>query len=136
MASDRPDLARDAGWPMLAAGVLLGPDGLGRFAHVECLSVLEHSRRPWLMAANIERLMMPGATLDLSAPFAWSLHAYPSDYYRFSTEGVRALFGAIEWQALLYAHECLVDGGKTPRKALAGHIYIARTEVFGWGVRR
>ena len=29
------------------------PESVGTFAHVDCVSVLEHVRRPWLMAANI-----------------------------------------------------------------------------------
>lgn len=111
------------------------PAGLGTFEHIECISVLEHSRRPWLVAANIERLMTPGATIDLSVPFVWSLHSYPCDLFRFTAGGVRELFPGIDWLALLYAHERLADSGKTPRKSIDGHIYIARTEVLGWGIR-
>jgi len=114
---------------------LSGLGQFGQFDHVECRSVLEHSRRPWLLAENIERLMLEGATLDLSVPFVWSLHAYPSDLFRFTAEGVRALFPSIKWQALRYAGAALTEGGKTPRAEVDGHIYIARTEVLGWGVR-
>jgi SAM-dependent methyltransferase len=111
------------------------PEDLGQFDHVECRSVLEHSRRPWLLAENIERLLVLGGTLDLSVPFVWSLHAYPSDLYRFSADGVVALFPRIRWAALRYAGATLTEGGKTPRAEIDGHIYIARTEVLGWGVR-
>lgn len=112
------------------------PDDLGLFSHVECRSVLEHARRPWLVAANIEGLLEPGGTLDLAVPFVWSLHSYPGDFWRFTVAAVRSLFARIEWRALRYAHRCL-DGerSKTPRATVNGHVFIARTEVLGFGVR-
>jgi SAM-dependent methyltransferase len=42
---------------------------LRSFAHVECMSVLEHSRRPWLLAANIERMLRPGGSIYVTVPF-------------------------------------------------------------------
>lgn len=110
------------------------PLGWDRFDHIECRSVLEHSPRPWLLAANLERMLVPGGTLDLSVPFVWGLHAYPSDYWRFSVEAVRSLFANIEWRALRYAGATLYEHGKTPRAVVDGHIHIARTEVLGFGV--
>jgi len=110
------------------------------FSHIECRSVLEHSRRPWLLAANIERLMHSGATLDLSVPFVWRVHAYPNDYWRFTTAAIRELFPNIEWTALRYATQSRLyeEGAKTER--LRGRaddlVYFARCEVLGWGVRR
>lgn len=107
------------------------------FSHVECHSVLEHSRRPWLLAANIERLMAPGATLDLSVPFIWRVHAYPSDYWRFTAEAVRSLFPNIEWQALAYATtKTLSSNDKALKRSIDGEVCFARTEVLGWGVKK
>jgi len=104
------------------------------FDHVECHSVLEHSRRPWLMAENITALMAPGATLDLRVPFVWKTHAYPSDYFRYTTEGVRALFPRIKWDALMYA-TCthLSKDAKLKGMNLDDRVYLARCEVLGWG---
>lgn len=73
------------------------PSGLGTFAHAECFSVLEHSRRPWLLAANIERLLESGGTLWVTVPWMWRRHGYPSDYFRFTTEGIKAIFPGIHW---------------------------------------
>lgn len=73
------------------------PAGLGTFAHIECFSVLEHSRRPWLLAANIERLLESGGTLWVTVPWMWRRHGYPSDYFRFTTEGIKAIFHGIQW---------------------------------------
>lgn len=109
------------------------PDGLGTFDHVDCLSVLEHSRRPWLMAANIERLMNPGATLYVLAPFAWRRHAHPDDYYRFTINGVKALFSEIDWLDSAWASVRLTREYKVKRTEIDGHPYIARTEVCLFG---
>jgi hypothetical protein len=63
-----------------------------RFRTVFCLSVLEHCRDPFLMADHITRLLAPGGRVCVSVPFAWKFHAYPSDYWRFTHEGVKLLF--------------------------------------------
>ena len=63
-----------------------------RFGSVFCLSVLEHCAQPFLMADNITRLLAPGGTLYVSVPYAWKFHGYPSDYWRFTHEGVKKLF--------------------------------------------
>jgi hypothetical protein len=55
--------------------------------------------------------------------------------FRLSADGVVALFPRIRWTALRYAGAELTEGGKTPRAEVGGHVYIARTEVLGWGVR-
>ena len=111
------------------------PEDIGQFMHVECMSVLEHSRRPWKMAANIERLLQPGGTLLVTVPFVWRVHGYPSDYWRFTKDGVRALFTRINWTAMAYANESLRhnDYVKPLNKAGGGHPYLARTEVFAFG---
>lgn len=111
------------------------PDDIGRFAHIECRSVLEHSPRPWLLAANLERLLVKGGTLDLSAPFVWNVHAYPDDFWRFTVPAVRSLFPNVEWKALMYCGAKLYEHGKTPREIVGGQVYIQRTEVLGFGVR-
>jgi len=112
------------------------PDGFGPFDHIELISTLEHSPRPWLIAANIERLMSPGATLHLSVPFVWNVHAYPADYFRFTVEGVRALFSRVRWAELLYAHGRFQRDGKVPPALLhGGQKYFARTQVMGFGCR-
>jgi SAM-dependent methyltransferase len=70
-----------------------------RFGTIFCLSVLEHCTRPFHMAENIERLLAPGGRVCVSVPFAWQFHGYPSDYWRFTHEGVRQLFPGIVFDA-------------------------------------
>lgn len=106
------------------------PD-IGKFSHIECLSVLEHSARPWLLAANLESLLAEGGTMFLAAPFVWRVHAYPNDYFRYTPEGVRLLFPSIKWDVL----ETVATTPKpiAPHVKHDGHPYFARSEVVGFG---
>lgn len=111
------------------------PADLGQFAHIECWSVLEHSRRPWLLAANLERLMKPGATIHLTVPFVWRFHNYPSDLFRYTAEGVRSLFDNVKWEKLMYAGDKLREDHYLRAQEFEGHPYFPRCEVVGFGVR-
>lgn len=113
------------------------PDDLGRFDHVECMSVLEHSRRPWLLAANLQKLMRKGATIYLTVPFVWRVHDYPSDYWRFTQDGIRALFPGITWHRMANASDVLKLNDMVPAVQVGDgeHPYLARTEVLAFGVR-
>ncbi|RJP24132.1 MAG: hypothetical protein C4527_19270 [Candidatus Omnitrophota bacterium] len=63
-----------------------------RFGTIFCLSVMEHCSQPFVMADNLTRLLQENGKLVLSVPFAWRYHGYPSDYWRFTQEGVLKLF--------------------------------------------
>lgn len=73
--------------------------GLSRFLRPGSLdavlsaSVLEHLHAPWLLAAEINRVLKPGGLVYHQAPGAWPAHAQPNDFWRFSAEGLRVLFG-------------------------------------------
>jgi len=110
------------------------PD-IGLFEHVECTSVLEHSRRPWLMAENIERVLRPGGTLFLAAPFVWKIHAYPDDYFRFTPNGVRSLFTRIRWESVMFASNELRPEKRVLLIHHNEHPYLPRSEVVAFGVR-
>lgn len=109
---------------------------MGRFDHVECMSVLEHCRRPWLMARTIEALLVEGGTLFVSVPFVWRIHAYPSDYWRLTPEGVKELFPGIAWETVALADDRVRKGDRLSRCEVRGHPYFARTETCGFGVRK
>ena len=68
-----------------------------RFATIFCLSVMEHVDQPFRMAENLTALLAPGGKLCLSVPFAWKFHGYPSDYWRFTHEGVKKLFPGLDF---------------------------------------
>jgi hypothetical protein len=113
------------------------PDDIGKFAHIECMSVLEHSRRPWLLAANLQRLLKRRGSIFLTVPFVWRFHAYDSDYYRFTAEGVRVLFPDVEWHALMYASNRLRPDEYLKAEEIGpeGHPFLPRCEVAGFGVK-
>jgi hypothetical protein len=108
----------------------------GAWHHIECMSVLEHCKRPWLMAANLEKMLEAAGTIFIAAPFVWKVHGYPDDYWRFTISGVKSLFTAIEWTQEAYSHRHLCRGEDIPA-ARAGEDWphMAVTEVCLFGHR-
>ena len=62
-----------------------------RFGSCVCAEVLEHVNYPAKMLANIWRILKPGAWLIVTVPFAFPIHAFPDDYWRFAPSGLRLL---------------------------------------------
>lgn len=86
-----------------------------RFATILCMSVLEHCRQPFRMAANITALLEePAGRAVLAAPFAWQLHGYPSDYWRFTPDGLAALFPDLNFEPALDRCSTDIDGDFRP----------------------
>jgi hypothetical protein len=115
------------------------PEWLGKFAHIECLSVIEHSRRPWLMAVNLEELLEPDGTIYVSVPFVWRLHQYPVDNWRISPNGLRVLFKGIKWDAIRIASDRKLmpeDVKKVPSIESRDGTYLLRCETLGFGRKR
>jgi len=104
----------------------------GQFDHVDCCSVLEHVARPWLLAQNIQNVMVPGASLVVSVPFSWRVHGYPSDYWRMTTEAVALLFDKVKWDRLVYVSNNLVVE-RPPGYRKKNKVYVERCEVVGFG---
>jgi hypothetical protein len=112
------------------------PQAIGAFSHIECMSVLEHSKRPWLLAANLQTMLEVGGTIYVAVPFIWRFHGYPSDFWRFTFQGIGALFPDIEWKAAAYAHKTLtLIDAKVPAKKIEGFPYYPRTETLAFGVK-
>lgn len=109
------------------------PASAGMFNHVDCLSVLEHSQKPWLVAANLEAVLPIGGTILVLVPFIWRVHNYPGDYWRFTMEGVKLLFNRIEWQDMAYLHKNIDVKGLFPKLTYDHHSYLGRTEVVAFG---
>jgi SAM-dependent methyltransferase len=93
---DGVDRVLDLTQPFEAIDEALGQQ---RFGTIFSFSVMEHCDQPFLMAENMTRLLKPGGKIVLSVPFAWKFHGYPSDYWRFTAEGIKKLFPGIDWDA-------------------------------------
>ena len=53
--------------------------------------VMEHVEKPWMMIHHIARILRPGGMCILSAPFMAPFHANPTDFFRFTEQGMRSL---------------------------------------------
>ncbi len=67
--------------------------GTEAFDAVIGCSVFEHIRRPWLAAPEICKVLRPGGKTFIQTHFAFPVHAYPYDYWRFTREALESLFG-------------------------------------------
>lgn len=65
------------------------------FDVIVSVDVFEHVNRPWLAAAEIERLLRPGGVSYTSTLFAWRYHPVPIDYWRFTPDCLEFLFGGL-----------------------------------------
>ena len=63
---------------------------------VACLALLEHVPDPAEIVSEIHRVLKPGGVVEAVVPFCHPYHAYPSDYTRFSREGLIDLFGTFD----------------------------------------
>ena len=92
--------------------------GTQRVRSIICLSVLEHVLDIFSFARNVEALLDEGGMVILSVPFAWEIHAYPGDYWRFTPEAIRYLFSGIDFDpGLSQVH---TDWGRTRSLATTG----------------
>lgn len=57
-----------------------------------CMDLLEHLPQPFLVAKNISDSLKKDALLFVTCPFVWEPHNFPGDYFRFTPQGVEALF--------------------------------------------
>ncbi len=130
----------------------LGTGGLpeAHFSLGICCSVLEHVRRPWVVAEHLTRLIRPGGALYMSVPWVWRYHAYPDDYFRFSYRGIIELFPDFNWSHFVYSTNVaneffeITEANKGVDNDLAAHLptpngqrkYLPYLMVNMLGVRR
>ena len=79
----------------------------GSIGTIICISTLEHVWAPWEAAKEIARVIRPGGRLFVVAPFSYVVHEAPADYWRFTLDGLRVLFG----EAFRESYCDWIDGG-------------------------
>lgn len=55
-------------------------------------NVFEHLRRPWIAAKNAYDILQPGGVCITVVPFSQRYHQSPGDYFRYTHQGIAALF--------------------------------------------
>ena len=84
-------------YPSRTADILVAPtclypikssslDGIG------CFAVLEHTRKPWLVVQEIQRMLKPGGRAFIDWPFLQPVHGFPSHFFNATREGLCSLF--------------------------------------------
>jgi hypothetical protein len=68
------------------------------------LTVLEHLLMPWRFALELNRVLEMGALVYHATHQTWPVHAAPNDFYRFSDEALRFLFGPHAGFEIVDAH--------------------------------
>lgn len=126
LPGDGVDLVHDLEQPL--------PESVGQFDHIDCVSVLEHVRRPWKMAENLESCLTDGGTILVCVPFVWRVHAYPSDYWRMTAEALIVLFPSVQWRARKYLTEGRLRKLTPTREGAVGP-WLARSELVAFGVK-
>lgn len=85
------DVVHDMEEPELAAAGSRGPLNADV---VLCLDTLEHVKHPWrAMRTLVASMAKRRGWLIVAVPFMFRIHDYPSDYWRFTPEGLRLLLG-------------------------------------------
>ncbi|HUA78067.1 MAG TPA: methyltransferase domain-containing protein, partial [Acetobacteraceae bacterium] len=67
--------------------------GCASFDAVVSSAVLEHLAMPWIVAGEINRVLRPGGLTYHIAPQSWPVHEEPNDFWRFTDEALKLLFG-------------------------------------------
>lgn len=92
------DIYTAPGTDVLADGHWL-PFADGAFDAVFSNAVLEHVRRPWVVADEMRRVVRPGGRVFVNVPFLSQIHA-KADYFRFTDRGLEVLFEGFETVAV------------------------------------
>lgn len=76
----------------------------GRFSGVLCSEVLEHVSRPWLALPKLCGVVRPGGWVVVTTLFSFPVHAFPSDFYRYTREGLHLLLADAGFDSIQTAY--------------------------------
>src|SRR5262245_18923873 len=63
---------------------------------VFCTGTLEHVENPWQAVSELYRVTRPGGIVHIDVPFIQGYHADPTDYWRFTIDGLKLLCKQLE----------------------------------------
>ena len=112
----------------MAARLRAFPDGA--FDVVFSVDTIEHVRMPWKVAAEIERVLRPGGLTIHSTVFTSRYQPQPEDFFRFTPDGLKALFEGLE--CLTAEFDATARPRPTGRPRATGDIFGGSRE--GWRV--
>ncbi len=75
-----------------ALSAIVGPDA---FDAIFSSAVMEHLAMPWLAAAEMNRALRTGGLVFHRTHQCWPVHEQPNDFFRFSDEALKVLFGPV-----------------------------------------
>jgi SAM-dependent methyltransferase len=75
-------IAKDFTWPIPNQSI----------DYIFCTQVIEHVENPESLVSEIERVLIPGGTVILNAPFFYPFHGMPDDHLRYTTSQLNYLF--------------------------------------------
>jgi SAM-dependent methyltransferase len=61
------------------------------FDCVFCTGTLEHVRDPWTAVRELHRILKQGGLIHIDVPFIQGYHPDPTDYWRFTLDGLKVL---------------------------------------------
>ena len=103
-AGENVDAVFDVCDPLPAIEAALAPALGGKaLGSIVCSHLLEHLRRPWVAAGNIEALLSPGGFAFIQVPWVQGFHAFPDDFWRMSLSGLLELFPGLELVDAFYS---------------------------------
>lgn len=68
----------------------------GSVARIVSNSVLEHVKDPHAVVSEMYRLLETGGMVYITVPFVYPFHSSPSDYHRWTDQGLKLLFKDFE----------------------------------------
>lgn len=71
------------------------------------LDTMEHVRYPFTAMAEVHRVLKPGGVLIMTSVMLCPIHAYPSDYWRFTPEAFKVLLEPFETVQVFYDRPAL-----------------------------
>ncbi len=103
------------------------------FDCIYMVAVLEHVSNPFMVAHEVARVLKRGGFVLVACPFIYPMHSAPSDYFRFTEEGLRQLFPSfreIECAAHGLPTRGLIEFLKTYAGAFFDNRYLAYASTY------